>query len=134
MAKVATPKGVVILRGLVSLAVAAALVGVATLARAALSPVLGPLSPFMLYVPAVLLAGLIRGPVCGATVMFAAGIIGLRLFLAPSGAATTPSVVELMIFWGVSAPVLATANELRVQLGDAMARLSAALRRNDGVT
>jgi len=133
MTKVATPKRVVILRGIISLGVAAALVGVATLARAALTPVLGPLSPFMLYVPAVLLAGLIRGPFCGAVVMFAAGVVGLQLFLFPNGAAATPSVVALMIFWGVSAPVLVTANELRVQLGAAMARLSAALRRNSGV-
>ena len=130
MAKVATPRGMVILRGLISLGVAAALVGVATLARAALTPVLGPLSPFMLYVAAVLIAGLIRGPFCGAVVMAAGGVIGWRLFLAPNGAGATPSMVALMIFWGVSAPVLVTANELRVQLKVAMARLSAALRRN----
>mgnify|MGYP006183576459 CR=1 FL=1 len=40
------------------------------------------------------------------------------------------AVLSLMLFWGVSAPVLVTANELRVQLGVAMRRLSAALQRN----
>ena len=130
MAKVATPRGGAVLRGLISLGVAAALVGVVTLARAALSPVLGPLSPYMLYVAAVLVAGLIRGPFCGALVMFAGGAMAWRLFVAPNGAAPGPSMVSLMIFWGVSALVLVTANELRVQLQVAMARLSAALRRN----
>jgi hypothetical protein len=38
-----------------------------------------------------------------------------------------------MIFWGVAAPVLVTANELRVQLGRAMARLSAALDRSNRI-
>jgi hypothetical protein len=40
----------------------------------------------------------------------------------------------MVIFWCIATPVLFTANELRVQLGGAMARLSAALRRqSDGV-
>ena len=43
------------------------------------------------------------------------------------------SMIALMIFWGVSAPVLVTANELRVQLKVAMARLSAALQRSGRV-
>jgi hypothetical protein len=43
------------------------------------------------------------------------------------------SILALMIFWGVSAPVLVTANELRVQLRVAMARLSAALQRDGHV-
>jgi hypothetical protein len=34
------------------------------------------------------------------------------------------------MFWGVSAPVLVTANELRVQLRGAMDRLTAALQRH----
>jgi K+-sensing histidine kinase KdpD len=113
-----------------SIAVAVILLGAATMARAALTPQLGALSPFMLYVAAVLLAGLIRGPFCGTLVLIGGGALGFRLFLAPDGVAHHGSVISLMIFWGVSAPVLVTANELRVQLGRAMARLSAALDRS----
>lgn len=117
-------------QALISVAVAAILLGATTLARAALSPQLGALSPFMLYVAAVLLAGLIRGPFCGGLVLLGGGLIGFRLFLAPDGVAQNGAIIALMMFWGVSAPVLVTANELRVQLGRAMARLSAALDRN----
>jgi len=123
--------GQIALQALITIVVAAVLVGVTTLGRMALGPKLGALSPFMLYVAAVLVAGLVRGPICGALVMLAGGVLGFSLFLAPGGVAPDGSVVALMIFWGVSAPVLVTANELRVQLGRAMARLSAALERND---
>lgn len=119
---------------LISLAVAAVLVGAVTLARAALTPYLGALSPFMLYIAAVLVAGLVRGPLCGALVMLAGGLLGFRLFLNPNGVAQHGSMLALMIFWGVSAPVLVTANELRVQLRETMARLSAALARHRGRT
>jgi K+-sensing histidine kinase KdpD len=87
----------------------------------------------MLYVAAVLVAGLVRGPFCGALVMLAGGILGFRLFLSPHGVADPSAMVALVIFWGVSAPVLVTANELRVQLSRAMARLSAALDRNSSI-
>ena len=44
--------------------------------------------------------------------------------------ATDPgAILALMLVWGVATPVLATASELRVQLSDAMARLTAALDR-----
>jgi K+-sensing histidine kinase KdpD len=122
-----------VLRLILSAAVAAALVGVTTIARAALTPQLGALSPFMLYIAAVLVAGLVRGPLCGALVMLAGGLVGLRLFASPGGVAQHGSILALMIFWGVSAPVLVTANELRVQLRVAMARLSAALQRDGHV-
>lgn len=125
------PPGRILLQALISVVVAALLVGAATLARAALGPKLGALSPFMLYVAAVLVAGLVRGPACGALVMLGGGALGFTLFLNADGAAPDGSMVALMIFWGVSAPVLVTANELRVQLGRAMARLSAALERID---
>jgi len=118
-----------VVQALISIAVAAALVGAVTLARAGLTPLLGTLSPFMLYVAAVLAAGLARGPFCGALVMLGGGVIGLRLFLAPGGASQAGAALSLAIFWGVSALVLVTANELRVQLGRSMARLSAALER-----
>jgi len=127
------PPGRILLNALISIVVAAALVGLATLARAALGPKLGALSPYMLYVAAVLVAGLIRGPFCGALVMLGGGILGFILFLSPGGVAQEGSVVALMIFWGVTAPVLVTANELRVQLGRAMARLSAALDRSNRI-
>lgn len=117
---------------LLSVAIAAALVAGATLVRAALSPQLGALSPFMLYVAAVLVAGLARGPFCGVLVMLAGGACGLRFFLTGEGADATGSITALMIFWGVSALVLATANELRVHIHDTMQRLAAALRRHDG--
>jgi len=119
-------------RLLVSALIAAALVAAATLVRAALSPQLGVLSPFMLYVAAVLVAGLARGPVCGLMVMAAAGFCGVRFFLAGEGAGFAGWITALMIFWGVSALVLATANELRVHIHDTMHRLAAALRRHDG--
>jgi K+-sensing histidine kinase KdpD len=115
---------------LLTVAVAAVLVGAATLVRAALTPHLGALSPFMLYVAAVLAAGLLRGPLCGALVMLGGGLVGFRLFLSHDGVITPGSELALMIFWGVSAPVLVTANELRVQLKSAMDRLSAALGRH----
>jgi K+-sensing histidine kinase KdpD len=122
-----------ILRAFISILIAAGLVGLATLARVALGPTLGMLSPFMLYVAAVLVAGLVRGPFCGGLVMLAGGALGFTLFLSPGGVAQDGSVVALMIFWGVAAPVLVTANELRVQLGRAMARLSAALDRSNRI-
>ena len=127
------PTGKIVLQALISIGLAVVLVGAATLARAALGPKLGALSPFMLYVAAVLIAGLIRGPVCGALVMLGGGIAGFLLFLGPATSPPDGSVVALMIFWGVTAPVLVTANELRVQLGRAMARLSAALDRSDRI-
>jgi K+-sensing histidine kinase KdpD len=118
------------LQALISVVVAAVLVGAATLARAALSPEVGALSPFMLYVAAVLVAGLVRGPFCGGLVMLGGGALGFRLFCSQNGVAVPGAEVALMIFWGVSAPVLVTANELRVQLSRAMDKLSAALRRH----
>lgn len=122
--------GQIALQSVITIVVAAVLVGFATLARVALGPTLGGLSPFMLYVAAVLAAGLVRGPICGLLVMLAGGFLGYRLFCAVDGAASPGSMVALMIFWAVSALVLVTANELRVQLTRAMARLSAALDRN----
>jgi hypothetical protein len=114
----------------ISIVVAGALVAVATLARLALGPQLGDIAaPFMLYVAAVLAAGLLRGAFCGGLVLLGGGLIGFRLFLCPHGAPQPGAFVALMMFWGVSAMVLVTANELRVQLGVAMARLSAALER-----
>lgn len=115
---------------LVTVIVAAALVAATTVLRAALTPQLGALSPFMLYVAAVLVAGLVRGPLCGGLVMLAGGFLGLRLFLSRDGVTAPGSELALMMFWGVSAPVLVTANELRVQLRSAMDRLTAALRRH----
>ncbi len=120
--------GRLIWHGLGAVALAAVLLGITTVARAALTPHLGNLSPFMLYVAAVLAAGLIHGSLCGALVMLGGGVLGLYLFLEPG---QQGSILALMIFWGVSAPVLVTANELRVQLREAMARLSAALGRVD---
>lgn len=116
---------------LVSVVVAALLVALATGLRAVLSPYLGALSPFMIYVAAVLIAGLIRGAFCGAIVMLAGGILGYQLFLVSEGSPPPGAMIALMLFWGVSAPVLVTANELRVQLGTAMRRLSEALKRGD---
>lgn len=122
--------GRIALGAVLSAIVAVALVGVTTLLRAALTPQLGVLSPFMLYVAAVLVAGLVRGPLCGALVMLGGGLVGFQLFLSHDGVAERGSVLALMLFWGVSAPVLVTANELRVQLKRAMDRLSAALQRH----
>ncbi|PZQ55150.1 MAG: hypothetical protein DI570_22530 [Phenylobacterium zucineum] len=119
------------LQALISLLVAAVLVAAATGVRVALTPMLGDLSPFMLYVGAVLVAGLVRGAFCGGLVMLAGGIIGTRLFLSHQGVVEPGSMIAVMVFWGVSAPVLVTANELRVQLGGAMAKLSAALDRKN---
>ncbi|MBW8815449.1 MAG: DUF4118 domain-containing protein [Caulobacterales bacterium] len=119
-----------LLQAAISIVVAAALLGLATAGRLALGRHLGDVSaPFMLYVAAVLAAGLLRGPLCGAVVLLGGGIIGLRMFLSPHGTPVPGAMVSLMMFWGVSAMVLVTANELRVQLGAAMARLSAALER-----
>lgn len=113
----------------ITLIVAGLLLAVTTWARMALIPYLGGLSPFMLYVAAVLVAGLVRGPLCGGLVMLGGGLLGYELFLSPDGVAQKGSMLALMMFWGVAAPVLATASELRSQLRDAMARLSAAIDR-----
>lgn len=129
MAGAANRSGQVARQAAICIVVAAGLVTGVTLVRMALAPQLGELSPFMLYMAAVLLAGLIRGPFCGLLVMFASGILGFWLFLRPGGEAAHGAVLSLMLFWGVAAVVLATANELRVQLREAMARLSAALER-----
>lgn len=115
----------------ISLAIAFALVGATTALRVALTPALGALSPFMLYVAAVLAAGLMRGPLCGALVMLGGGLLGFRLFLSHDGVTQPGAELALMMFWGVSAPVLVTANELRVQLKGAMDRLTAALQHHD---
>lgn len=125
--------GQIAIQALVTIVVATVLVGVTTLARAALGPSLGGLSPFMLYVAAVLVAGLVRGVGCGALVMLFGGLVGYRLFLASDGAAPAGSMIALWIFWAVSAAVLVTANELRVQLSRAMTRLSAAIERHGNV-
>lgn len=125
--------GSLALQTLISVVIAVVLVAVATAVRAALTPQLGVLSPFMLYVAAVLVAGLVRGPLCGGLVMLGGGLVGLRLFLSSHGVVAPGSMIALMVFWGVSAPVLVTANELRVQLSRAMARLSAALGRDGRV-
>ena len=77
-----------------------------------------------------LAAGLLRGPLCGALVMLGGGVLGFRLFLSPGGVNQHGAELALMMFWGVSALVLLTANELRVQLKGAMERLSAALQRH----
>jgi hypothetical protein len=124
------PPGRVIGGILLTVSVAVILVGATTLLRAAMTPQLGALSPFMLYIAAVLVAGLVRGPLCGALVMLGGGLVGFRLFLSPNGVTAPGSELALMIFWGVSAPVLVTANELRVQLKVAMGRLTAALQRH----
>lgn len=130
MARLPQPRRNPILQAALSIAVAAALLAAATLARMALGPKLGDITaPFMLYVAAVLAAGLLRGAFCGGLVLIFGGILGLRLFLSPHGAPVPGAVVSLMMFWGVSALVLVTANELRVQLVVAMSRLSAALER-----
>jgi hypothetical protein len=63
--------------------------------------------------------------------MLGGGLIGYSLFLSPTGQAPPGSVLSLMLFWAVAAPVLVTANELRVQLRTAMNRLTEALRRGD---
>jgi K+-sensing histidine kinase KdpD len=116
-----------------TLAVAAVLVAAATLTRAALHPYLGTTSPFMLYVGAVLVAGLVRGPACGAIVMMAGGLAGLRLFLSPDGVSVAGAGLAMIVFWSISIPVLFTASELRAQLGGALDRLSAAARRGGRV-
>lgn len=130
MARLAITSARFALQALLSLLVAGLLVAAATLLRIALTPQLGVLSPFMLDVAAVLVAGLVRGPLCGALVMLGGGVVGLQVFLSPHGVPQSGATVALMVFWGVSAPVLVVANELRVQLGQAMARLSAALDRS----
>src|SRR5689334_19209389 len=98
MARSMTPRRNLVLQTLVSVLVAAALVAAATAARVALEPQLGALSPFMLYVGAVLIAGLVRGPLCGALVMLAGGMLGLRLFLMPHHVESEGSMIALMIF------------------------------------
>lgn len=118
-----------VLDTVIAIAVAAGLLAITTTLRMALTPYLGGLSPFMLYVAAVLLAGLISGPFSGALVMLIGGFLGFQLFLSPDGVSREGSILSLMLFWGVSAPVLATASELRSQLRDAMTRLTAAIDR-----
>jgi K+-sensing histidine kinase KdpD len=130
MATLDQPRRRPLLQAAISIVAAATLLALATLGRLALGPHLADIAaPFMLYVAAVLAAGLLRGAFCGGLVLLGGGFLGLRLFLSPHGVPQPGAVVSLMLFWGVSALVLVTANELRVQLGAAMRRLSAALER-----
>lgn len=129
MARLGKGPGRKVAQGAICVVVAAILVAIVTGVRMSLTPYLGTLSPFMLYMAAVLVAGLVRGPFCGALVMLGGGAAGLWLFLSPGGVLQPGSILALMLFWGVATPVLATASELRVQLSDAMARLTAALDR-----
>lgn len=115
-------------QGLGAVALAVLLLGVTTGAQVALAHRVGGLSPFMLYVAAVLGAGLIHGPLCGTMVLLGGGLLGLTVVLPPNQPGSIPA---LLIFWMVAGGVLVTANELRVQLSVAMARLSAALERSD---
>jgi K+-sensing histidine kinase KdpD len=123
-----------VLQVLVSLLIACGLVAAVTLARAALSSQLGALSPFMLYIAAVVVAGMVRGPLCGALVILGGGGCGLMFFLDPYGTPRDGALLSLIIFCMVSALVLVTANELRVHLKLSMDRLAAALARHHGGT
>ncbi len=118
-----------VMQAVISIIIAVILIALTTSVRMALTPYLGGLSPFMLYVVGVLVAGLVNGSFCGLLVMLGGGMLGFQLFLSPDGVAERGSILALMLFWGVSAPVLATASELRSQLRDAMNRLSAAIDR-----
>ena len=129
MARADKRRGRRVLDALIAFAIAAVLLVITTALQMALTPYLGGLSPFMLYVAAVLLAGLISGPFSGALVMLIGGFLGFQLFLSPDGVPQRGSILALMLFWGVSTPVLATASELRSQLRDAMTRLTAAIDR-----
>jgi K+-sensing histidine kinase KdpD len=117
---------------LVSLLIAGGLVAAVTLARAALSPQLGALSPFMLYIAAVVVAGMVRGPLCGVLVILGGGACGMRFFLNPYETPREGALLSLIIFCMVSTLVLVTANELRVHLKLSMDRLAAALARHRG--
>jgi K+-sensing histidine kinase KdpD len=119
----------------VCLLVAALLVGAATYVRSLLTPELGRLSPFMLYVAAVVLAGLLRGALCGLFVMLGGGLCGLFLFLSPGASPSTSAYVALAVFWAVSALVLLVSNELRLGLKATMDKVRAlATRRGPGVS
>lgn len=107
----------------VSMIVAAALIGAATGVRGLLGPVLGAHSPFMLYVGAVLFAGFLRGPLCGAMVMAGGVTLGMGLFMSPGHTPTTDMVVAAGIFLVISALVLLVSNELRLGLKATMDRV-----------
>jgi K+-sensing histidine kinase KdpD len=86
-----------------------------TVARAVLIPVLGPESPYMLYVAAVLIAGFARGALCGFLVMLGGGAAGLVLFSGWDRSLDTAArpLVALVVFLIVAALVLMMSNELR---------------------
>ena len=109
----------------VSMIVAAGLIGAATAIRSLLSPMLGHHAPFMFYVGAVLLAGFLRGPLCGAMVMVAGGTLGLKLFLSPDQTPSAGMLAEAGIFLVVSGLVLLVSNELRLGLKATMDRVRA---------
>ncbi len=112
----------------VTLLVAAGLLAATTSLRAVLTPELGAQSPFMLYVAAVVLAGVLRGAFCGALVMLGGGASGLFLFLEPGGV-SEPGLIALVVFWLVSSVVLAVANELRLGVKATFDRVQAIARR-----
>ena len=109
-----------ILGPLITMVIAAVLVIVLTLARALLNPVLGSLSPFMLYVFAVLVAGLVRSSACGVLVMIGSGLCGYYLFVEPQNSwdLKLPGLIALLVFWLVSGLVLLAARALRPHLWD----------------
>jgi hypothetical protein len=100
------------------------LASVFTAARLILDPVLGHASPYVLYIAAVLIAGFVRGALCGALVMIAGGLTGLTLFSGWEGDLLQPSapLVSLAIYGMVSGLVLMMANELRLHANAAFER------------
>jgi hypothetical protein len=109
----------------VSMIVAAGLVGCATGVRGLLSPLLGDHAPFMLYIGATLLAGFLRGPLCGAMVIAAGGALGISLFLSPQNGLSPGMLAETGIFLVVAGLVLLVSNELRLGLKATMDRVRA---------
>lgn len=104
-----------------------ALIGAFAMARAALGPLLGDNSPYMLFIAAVLVAGFARGVLCGLVVMLGGGVAGLLLFSGWQGdwATAIGPMVSLVVFWAVSALVLMMSNELRRHANAAFSRLQA---------
>jgi PAS domain S-box-containing protein len=111
--------------------VAVALVAAATAVRAVLDPVLGAVSPWALYLLAVLAAAAYGGLAPGLLAVGLATVAGLNLFVEPRQSFAFEAQHELasvLVFDGVALALVATAARMRGALDEREAERSAADR------
>lgn len=107
-----------------AMVLAIVLVGATTLFRSLLAAQLGSNTPFMLYVPAVLVASVLAGAVSGLAVAALGGVIGLLAFLSPHDALSAADLISLAAFWFTSSVVILAGCRLRKEFSRAFPYVS----------